>query len=311
MQKKQGVYCIGESLLDIIFKDGKVMAAKPGGALLNTSVSLGLCKVPVELITDFGLDAAGDLIAQFLQSQGVSIRYIDRYQFGKTALALAMLDEDQDASYSFYKDFPTERLNISFPEISTEDMIAYGSIYALSPGIREKIRSFILKGKAIGATILYDPNFRTPHMADLKILKPALLENISMADLVRGSDEDFLNIFGSHHGMEAYSQVKKAGCHRLIYTTRDTVELFTESLHHVFKNKTISPLSTIGAGDGFNAGLLYYLFASGIERKPLDKLEFPDWAAMIGMGVAFAQEICMHYDNYISKEFAAQVIINS
>jgi fructokinase len=35
------IYGIGETVLDIIFKNGQPQAAKPGGAMLNSMVSLG------------------------------------------------------------------------------------------------------------------------------------------------------------------------------------------------------------------------------------------------------------------------------
>lgn len=35
------IYAIGETLYDIIFKDGQPQAGKPGGAMLNSTVSLG------------------------------------------------------------------------------------------------------------------------------------------------------------------------------------------------------------------------------------------------------------------------------
>ena len=34
------IYTIGETVLDIIFKNEQPVAAKPGGSMLNTSVSL-------------------------------------------------------------------------------------------------------------------------------------------------------------------------------------------------------------------------------------------------------------------------------
>ncbi len=302
-RKKESIYCIGETLLDIIFRDGQVIASKPGGAMLNTAVSLGLSGLPVELLTDFGQDAVGDLISQFLHDSGVSTTYSSRYRDGKTALALAMLDEQQNASYSFYKDFPSERLNIPFPELRKEDLLIFGSFYALTSGIRDKLKSFILSARQQGTMILYDPNFRTPHLGELPALKPLILENIAMADLIRGSDEDFQNIFGSNNGKEAYMQVKKAGCECMIYTRATSVEIFYPGNHMVSRNEVIQPVSTIGAGDAFNAGLLFYLFTKKISKSKLSLMDKPQWKSMTEMGISFAKDVCLSYDNYISKAF--------
>ena len=40
------IYAIGETVFDIIFKNGQPQAAKPGGAMLNSAVSLGRMGLP-------------------------------------------------------------------------------------------------------------------------------------------------------------------------------------------------------------------------------------------------------------------------
>ena len=46
------------------------------------------------------------------------------------------------------------------------------------------------------AILYYDPNFRKAHAHEAIHLAPTLLENFEYANIIRGSDEDFLNIFG-------------------------------------------------------------------------------------------------------------------
>jgi len=305
-EEKRTVYCIGETLLDIIFRNGQVVASKPGGSMLNTAVSLGLSGVRVELITDFGKDAIGDLIADFLNLNGVSTTFAERFTDGKTALALALLDDHQNASYSFYKDFPSMRLNLVFPEIKKEDLVLFGSNYAITEGIRDKLKTNLLRARENGALMIYDPNFRAPHLPELPHVFTYILENILMSDLVRGSDEDFRHIFGSRDGMEAYARVLAAGCERLVYTRENLAEVFLPGNHWIFENEVVSPVSTIGAGDSFNAGVLYHLVMEGILREELVSLDEPAWALIVGTGAAFAKDVCLSYDNYISKPFIAQ-----
>ena len=67
----------------------------------------------------------------------------------------------------------------------------------------------------------------------------------------------------------------------------------------------ITPVSTIGAGDNFSAGLIYGLLHEGITLEDLDNLNESSWDRIIGYGCAFAKEVCLSYDNSISREFAA------
>ena len=50
---------IGETVLDIIFKDGKPTEAVPGGSTFNGIVSLGRAGVDVTFLTETGDDRVG------------------------------------------------------------------------------------------------------------------------------------------------------------------------------------------------------------------------------------------------------------
>jgi fructokinase len=110
------IFAIGETVLDIIFKNNQPFAAKAGGACLNSSVTLGRLDLPVFFIGEYGLDEVGSLIDRFLKENKVSTQYVYRYYDGKSSLALAFLNENNDASYDFYKFYPESRLNIDFPK---------------------------------------------------------------------------------------------------------------------------------------------------------------------------------------------------
>jgi len=190
------IYGIGETVYDIIFKDGAPQAAKPGGSVLNAMVSLGRTGLPVSFISEYGKDDVGSLIDNFLETNGVDTSCAYRYYDANTSLALAFLDDKNDAHYTFHKDFPEKRLDIEFPHLKREDILLCGSFYAVWSEIRPKFLEFIRSAADSGALVLYDPNFRKSHVSELDILKPLIIENMQIASIVRGSDEDFRNIFG-------------------------------------------------------------------------------------------------------------------
>ena len=297
----ENVYCIGETVLDIIFRDDLPVAAKPGGSMLNSAVSLGRAGIPVYFISDFAQDHAGDLIHAFLLQNKVSTQYVSRYSNGKTALSLAFLDHAQNADYSFYKIFPEDRLNIPMPSMKPGDIVLFGSFYALTGSLRNKITGFIRDAKSRGAFIIYDPNFRKAHLGELEILRPWIMENIGMADLVRGSDEDFMNIFGVPDADQAYGQVSKSGCRHLVYTQGNRgVEVRSNGHTCSYPVQKISVASTIGAGDAFNAGIINTLVESNHNWS--DSLTW-EWHEIIQTGILFSANVCQSLDNYISVDF--------
>lgn len=301
------IFGIGETVLDIIFKDNQPQAAKAGGSVLNSAVSMGRMGLPVSFISEYGQDDVGTLIDNFLKSNGIDTSSVHRFKDGSTSLALAFLDHKNDAHYTFYKDFPAKRLDIEFPKINKDDIVQCGSFYAIWPEIREKFKKFIQSAHDNGGFVLYDPNFRPTHVSELGTLKPLIIENMKMATLLRGSDEDFKNIFGANSPDEAWEIAKKY-CKTLVYTANvDGVYVRTTSFSGKFPVKKITPVSTIGAGDNFNAGMLTAIYKNGYKKEELDKLGEKEWTKIITSAVDFATHVCLSYENYISEEFAAEM----
>ncbi len=301
------IFGIGETVLDVIFKEGQPQAAKAGGSVLNSVVSMGRMGLPVSFISEYGADDVGDIIDSFLNKNGVNTSSVHRYEDGKTTLALAFLNERNDAHYSFYKDYPSRRLNIEFPHLQQDDILQFGSFYAIWPEIRTQIRKFVQASHDSGALVVYDPNFRKSHLDKLSALKPLIIENMRMAGLVRASDEDFRNIFRVNSPDEAWDIVRNY-CNCLVYTaSTEGVYVRTGSFSGRFPVKSIMPVSTIGAGDNFNAGMITSIYRNGIGRDQLAMTGQKEWTSIIETAVNFATHVCLSYENYISEEFASQV----
>lgn len=298
---------IGETILDIIFKAGQPHKAVPGGSVFNGLVSLGRLGVPVSFVSELGNDPVGELIHAFMQDNHIGTQFIDRFRDGKSPVSLAFLDEQNNASYSFYKDYPPDRLDVPMPSINRDDILIFGSYYALNPALRERIVEILQYAKERKAIIYYDPNFRKAHAHEAIRLAPTLLENLEYADIVRGSDEDFVNLFGKSDTQRVYQEHIRFYCDRFISThAARGVYLFTHQLNEHFDVPQIEPVSTIGAGDNFNAGILYGLLKYEVGYDDLPTLSQETWTKIIRCGIDLAAEVCSSYDNYISREFAAR-----
>jgi fructokinase len=298
------IYAIGESLVDIIFRNGQPQAAKAGGAMLNTMISVGRIGLPAALITEYGSDDVGKLISSFLEENGVDTSFVYRFDNGKTALALAFLDEKNDAHYTFYKNYPDNRLDIKMPEIKETDFILYGSIYSVTKEIRPNFMKIINAARDNGAFIIYDPNFRKAHAGELEEHRPLIMENLKKVTVMRASDEDLMNIFGAPDADRGWEIVKN-DCQSLVYTaSSEKVCVRTRSFKCEFPVKKIKPVSTIGAGDNFNAGLITSFYKGNYKAGDIALLGQKEWEKIVSTAVDFAANVCMSYDNYIDAEFA-------
>lgn len=307
----QRIITLGETVLDIIFRKGEPKAAKPGGAMLNTAITLGRIGLPVTFISEYGKDEVGNIVDQFLQQNGVNTSSVYRFTEGKTALALAFLDDAKNATYSFYKDYPKERLQTIIPDIRKDDLFAFGSFFAITREIRKPLLRMVRLAQDHKTIVYYDPNFRKAHLNELDLLRPILLENFRNAMIVRGSHEDFYYIFHAKTPEEAFDAIGKDNL-VLIYTkSAEGVTLITPAFRKHFEVPAIKPVSTIGAGDTFNAGILYGLVRNNIGYDFLLNVQENLWTSIIETAITFAAEVCMSYDNYLSHDLAAQFRLSS
>ncbi len=305
-------YAIGEIVYDIIFKNGKPISSNPGGAMLNSAVSLGRLGLTISLISELGRDEIGKNIIQFLKNNNVDTSNIYNFDKGNTALALAFLDENNNASYDFYKSYPEKRLDGKLPTITKNDIVLFGSFFALSPEVREPLLKFLHQASRNNALIIYDPNIRKSSNILNSKAHEFLVENIAIADIVRASDEDFLNLDPKANSSEkAFLFVHKRGCKILIYTqSNHKVNFITEDFSFSLPVPKIKTISTIGAGDNFNVGLIYKLYNQGITKSNIHQTNIETWKEIVKTAISFGSHVCTRMENYISEGFAINITGN-
>ena len=81
------------------------------------------------------------------------------------------------------------------------------------------------------------------------------------------------------------------------------MEVFTADKHMSFPVEDYETVSTIGAGDNFNAGFLYALLAKNIGRQDLDSISESVWNEIVFIAGRFSKNCCQSIENYICKDF--------
>lgn len=304
---------IGETILDIIFKNDQPVAAVPGGSTFNALISLGRVlggNPPVLFVTEVGNDHVGDIIVNFLADNGVSAEYVNRKENSKSHISLAFLDEHNDAQYQFYKDHANVSIENKFPEVKNGDIVVFGSFFAVNPVLRPLVKAFLESAHKAGAFIYYDINFRASHIDDIPVILPAIIENMKMSSVVRGSLEDFQYLYATPDApitaAEVYERHIKTHCPCFICTNGSKpVELFTPAVRAEFPTASVKTVSTIGAGDNFNAGFVYGVYKAYGEGKELtfDNMPVEVWKPLLASGQRFSSAVCQSFDNYVDKNF--------
>lgn len=301
---------IGETVLDIIFKNDRPIGAVPGGSVFNGIISLGRAGVSTTFIGEAGNDRVGRRTTDFLRANGVNADNINVYPGSKSPISLAFLDDNNDAEYIFYKDHPHDRLDFIYPDIGRDDVVMFGSYYAVNPVIRPQVAGFLEHARSRGAILYYDVNFRASHSSEVMKLTPNILENLEYADIVRGSRDDFEVMFHKTDPDIIYRSEVAFYTRKFICTQGALpVELRAEGgLAKQYPVIETSTVSTIGAGDNFNAGFVYGLIRYGITRDIIDAGLTPEqWDNVIGCAQMFSANCCQSINNSIDTEFGEEM----
>lgn len=302
---------IGETTLDIIFKDGQPISAVPGGSAFNAIISLGRAGVNTTFIAETGNDRVGRRIIDFLKENGVNADYINVFPDSKSPISLAFLDEENNADYLFYKDHPHDRLEFVYPEVNADDIIVFGSFFSVNPVVRPQVADFLEYAHKRGAILYYDVNYRASHKDEIMKITPNLIENLEYADVVRGSRDDFSILYRMPEAQHVYTAEISFYCKKFICTDgANSIEVRAENgfskAYDVPKNDHV--VSTIGAGDNFNAGFIYGLIQNGITKDEILRgLSEAQWDQCIACGQLFSAESCKDIYNYISKEYGERL----
>ena len=284
---------IGETVFDIVFKDGKPQAAVPGGSVFNAIISLGRtagtaasasaagasaagvsasggtvasstaarCAAPrVIMATQMGKDNVAEIITGFMRRNNVETTHAICVEGRQSTISLAMLDSRNDARYEFFRDSAMPKFQTPDIEFEPGDILLFGSFFAISPATRLQVRELVARARSQGAIIYYDINFRKGPHGNSPHIKEYIEENCALSTIVRGSSEDIGNIYGECTAEEAYRDHISSLCSNFICTKgADSTEVFSPGLHAIYPVRKIETLSTIGAGDNFNAGVVYTL----------------------------------------------------
>lgn len=301
---------IGETVFDIIFKEDNPVAAVPGGSTFNAIISLGRAGINTTFISETGDDRIGRRIIEFLKENGVNADSVSVYQGTKSPLSLAFLNERNDAEYIFYKDHPNDRLDFIHPAIERDDIVLMGSYYAINPVIRQQVAAFLDYAKEQGAIIYYDVNYRASHKHEIMRLTPNIIENLEYADIVRGSSEDFEIMYKKKDADSVYKSEISFYTKKFIYTQgSEPVELRADGgLSKQYTIEKTDTVSTIGAGDNFNAGFIYGMLKHGITRDIIDAgLTEEQWDGIVSCALRFSANVCKSINNYIDNDFASEI----
>jgi fructokinase len=259
----------GDALVDFLpvtSTDGRDAAVPvPGGSCLNIAVGMARLGAPAGFVGGISTDLFGRIVADHALTSQVDLRYATRSAH-QTTLAFVR-HVAGEPHYAFYDEATAARNwvyrtgSIRFDEI---EAIHVGSTTLAND--EGATQALAMIGDVAGATtISFDPNCR-PNLVSDKARYVARMDAFAAtADIVRMSDVDFGFLYGGSDQGERAKSLIAAGT-SLVVVTRGIKG--AQAWHRQaglveVEAPVIDVVDTIGAGDSFQAALLFALRAIG------------------------------------------------
>jgi fructokinase len=289
----------GDALIDFVpvrAADGRE-AVRPavGGSCLNIAVGLARLGIPSGFVGGISTDLFGRMIADHAAASKVDLRHATRTDH-QTTLAFVRLIVGE-SQYAFYDagtasaNWTYRRGSIAFDAI---DAVHIGSTTLVHDRGAAEVGSLIADAKAT-ATISFDPNCRPNLVHDQKAYRARMGAFAANADVVRMSDVDFEYLFGEEDFAARAAALLATGP-SLVVVTRGTngALAWHRAVGAVEVGApTVDVVDTIGAGDSFQAALLFALRQLGrIERSNLQTIGAADLRRALSFACKCAALTC-------------------
>ena len=199
------IIAIGESILDTVYYNNRPERSFVGGRVSNAAAILGELGLPVSMVSECCTDKVGDWVVNFFNSHNVDTKSIDRYTDGSTPLAAIFRQDDAPDSIVNYGVYPDNRFNVIWPRIDEDDIVLFGSYYAIDEPQRERLFDLLTYARDRKAILIYLPGFQHGTQFNLTKVMPNILENFEVSTFVIDHDKDINNMFPNHDSDKVYN----------------------------------------------------------------------------------------------------------
>ena len=289
----------GDALVDFLpvkAVDGRdATVAVAGGSCLNIAVGMARLGAPAGFVGGISTDLFGRIIADHASASRVDLRYATRSDHQTTlAFVRTVASEPQ---YAFYDEATASRNwtyrpgSIPFDEI---EAIHVGSTtLANDQGAANALAMVRDAGGSV--TISFDPNCR-PNLVRHKARYVEQMDAFAAAaDIVRMSDVDFEFLYGGGDYAGKAGSLIRGGASLVVVTRgiKGAQAWHREAGAVEIRAPAIDVVDSIGAGDSFQAALLFALRAIGrIGAKALMQMNSGELGRAVSFAAACAAFTC-------------------
>ena len=262
---------IGEILVDMTqtrIENGiPHFAANPGGAPANVAVAASRLDIETAFIGCVGDDLFGELLRDTLKRNGVSVDGLQVTPRANTTLAIVMVDESGERSFSFYRKPGADTMidaDRAIRDLGKPGILHFGSVSLTAPACRDAVTAVIRHAKGSGALITYDPNYRAALWESRDEAVEQMRAVLPLCDIVKISDEEAELLCGVREPEAALEKLMSLGVRLAVVTLGAHGAMWRcGALQGVTPGFSVKVADTNGAGDTFFGAFLSRIAVRG------------------------------------------------
>jgi len=263
----------GDALIDFVpvaaADGGEAVRPMVGGSCLNVAIGLARLDVPTGFVGGIASDLFGRMIAQHAETSDVDLGLATRSD-RQTTLAFVRIIAGE-SQYAFYdaktasREWVYQGGSIPFARI---DAVHVGSTTLVNDMGAAETLALIVDARA-SSTISFDPNCRPNLVKDKPAYTSRMAEFAALADIVRMSDVDFTYLYGDEPYQQRADALLGQGASLVVITRGiDGAVAWHRAAGQIeVAAPKVTVVDTIGAGDTFQAALLFALHKQSRLRR--------------------------------------------
>ena len=266
---EKGAILVGEPMgLFIAQEEGELSdvsgySMAVAGAEFNVAVGLARLNLPVTYLTRLGEDPFGQKIVRTLQRNGIGSEFVSFSKERSTGFMLKSKVSTGDPKIFYFRK-GSAASTLSKEDVDRMDFSGYGFVHltgifpALSESTKEASFYLIKKAREHGLTVSFDPNLRPQLWPDTETMVQTLNEFAALSDYVLPGEAEGELLCGDRDPRKIGQFYLERGAKAVVTKMGSRgAYLMTEQDQELVPGFSIEKVvDTVGAGDGFAAGIL-------------------------------------------------------
>jgi len=240
------------------------------GDVFNTGIYIKRCvkeHANVNFLSAVGTDENSKEMLTMMEKESLETSLVYQSNSAQMGLYLINVDDEGERSFSYWRETSAAKQVVRFlsddlanPALKNVDSFFFSgiSIAILSEGDRQKLWRFIVKLKAAGTKIIFDPNYRPTLWSTLNETRAAYAAAFELADIALPGVDDHMVLYNAKNAEDVAGFLEQFAIDEIIIKNGSQGMLL--SVNGIRSYIDVDPVEnvvdTTSAGDAFNGAYL-------------------------------------------------------